>query len=55
MSDTQTLRGLTTVSFWTDDLAAASGGTPSYWASNDTSNVQDMQSFASATTSTSWA
>ncbi|GMR68997.1 MULTISPECIES: VOC family protein [Bacillus cereus group] len=23
MSDTQTLRGLTTVSFWTDDLAAA--------------------------------
>lgn len=30
MSDTQTLRGLTTVSFWTDDLAAAKSGTLSY-------------------------
>lgn len=54
MSDIVTLRGLSTVSFWAADLAGAKSGTPSYWVLIHTSNVQDMPSFASVTTSTSW-
>ncbi|MGH3901912.1 MAG: VOC family protein [Pseudonocardiaceae bacterium] len=49
------LRGLTTIAFHTTDLEAAKRWYTELRVSSHTSTGPSMQSFASATTSTSWA